>query len=507
MLFNSYEFLLFFPVVTVLFFLVPHRFRWIHLLSASLFFYMAFLPVYVLILVVTILVDYVAGILIEKSSGNRRKWLLALSIIANVGVLAFFKYYDFLIGSLNGIVPFHMPLMDELWLSGMLVNWNNAVNSFLNISFGTDLDILTNIILPIGLSFHTFQAMSYTIEVYRGNQKAERHLGIYALYVMFFPQLVAGPIERPQNVIHQFHEKKYFKSQNFIEGARLMAWGVFKKVVIADRAANYVDIVYADPSGYHWLNLSLATIFFTIQIYCDFSGYSDIAIGAARIMGYKLMTNFRRPYFAVNIKDHWARWHISLSTWFRDYLYIPLGGNRVKYGRYLINIAVVFVISGIWHGAAWTLVIWGALHAIYQVGYVMFEKYADGRRWNRSTPFWKVSGWAITMFSIAFAFIFFRADSLQDALLIVDNIFTLQSPAAFKPVILDAEELGGFGNTSMILLLLFAALMVWVEKRFKPSMTELNNRPKADLAFLTVTMFATIVFGVFTKGSFIYFQF
>lgn len=507
MLFNSYEFLLFFPVVTALFFILPHRFRWMHLLSASLLFYMAFLPVYVLILVVTIIVDYVAGIYIEQSKGSRRKWLLALSIIANVGVLCFFKYYDFIIGSVNSVVPVHIPMMNELWISSLIVDWNNSVNTFFNFSLGTNLNILTNIILPIGLSFHTFQAMSYTIEVYRGNQKAERHFGIYALYVMFYPQLVAGPIERPQNVIHQFYEKKYFKAENLISGARLMAWGLFKKVVIADRAAIYVDLVYNDPSGHHWGNLLIATLFFAIQIYCDFSGYSDIAIGAARIMGFKLMTNFRRPYFAKNIKDFWGRWHISLSTWFRDYLYIPLGGNRVKFNRYLFNIAIVFIISGIWHGANWTFIIWGTLHAVYQVCYILYERYVERKQLNRTGLLWRFTGWFTTMSAVTIAWVFFRADSVKDAWTVIKNIVTFKAPKEFSMVLLDAEQKGGFGNTSMLLLLVFATLMVWIERRYKAGLTELNSRPSMDLAFMTLTMFVTIVFGVYTKGSFIYFQF
>lgn len=507
MLFNSYEFLLFFPVVTILFFLLPHRFRWFHLLSASFFFYMAFLPIYVLILAVTIVVDYFAGIYIERSHGRKRKFLLVLSIVANVGFLAFFKYYDFVIGSMNAILPVHLPLLAETWMSSLIVDWNNNVNNVLNVSFGTDYSILQNIILPIGLSFHTFQAMSYTIEVYRGKQKAEKHFGIYSLYVMFYPQLVAGPIERPQNVLHQFHEKKYFNSENLISGLRLMSWGLFKKVVIADRAAMYVDIVYNDPSGYHWLNLVIATLLFTVQIYCDFSGYSDMAIGAARVMGYKLMTNFKRPYFASNIKDFWGRWHISLSTWFRDYLYIPLGGNRVKYSRYLLNIALVFIISGIWHGANWTFVVWGTLHAVYQVVYIMFDKYASAKNWVRDNIIWRVGGWITTIAAVAFAWIFFRANTLSDALVVVKNTLTFKAPTEFKMVLLDSEYISGFGNTSLAILLLFGALMVWVERRFKSGLTELNLRPRADLLFLTVTIFVTIVFGVYVKDSFIYFQF
>ncbi|MEO6135767.1 MAG: MBOAT family O-acyltransferase, partial [Ginsengibacter sp.] len=311
---------------------------------------MAFVPVYIFILFFTIIIDYIAGIVIENSNNKKRKTFLVLSIIANVGVLAFFKYYNFFTDNFNDLLyslnihTYSVPILD--------------------------------IILPIGLSFHTFQAMSYTIEVYRGKQKAERHFGIYSLYVMFYPQLVAGPIERPQNLIHQFKEKHSFSSQNLLDGLRLMLWGFFKKLVIADRLSQYVDIVYNNPNDYHYLNLIIATILFSIQIYCDFSGYSDIAIGAAKSMGFHLMTNFNRPYFSKNIQEFWKRWHISLSTWFKDYLYISLGGNRVGIKRMYLNVAIVFLLSGFWHGANWTYIIWGALHTVFIITYMLFHNYA-----------------------------------------------------------------------------------------------------------------------------------
>lgn len=300
MLFNSIEYLLFFPIVCALFFLLPHKVRWFHLLVASCIFYMYFIPVYILILFLTIIVDYIAGIMIEQAVGRRRKWFLVMSIFANVGILVVFKYYNFLTENFNALfhithLPLTIPYMD--------------------------------IILPIGLSFHTFQAMSYTIEVYRGNQTAERHFGVYALYVMFFPQLVAGPIERPQNVLHQFHEKHTLKYENVAVGVRLILWGMIKKVVIADRLSMVVDSVFNAPYGHSGVMAGIAAIFFSFQIFCDFSAYSDIAIGSARVMGFKLMTNFNKPYHSRSISEFWKRWHISLSTWFRDYLYIPLGGQ------------------------------------------------------------------------------------------------------------------------------------------------------------------------------------
>src|ERR1700733_11967588 len=264
MLFNSLPFLVFFPVVTLLYFLLPHKWRWLHLLAASCIFYMYFIPVYILILIFTIIIDYIAGIMIEKAEGRRRKLFLVMSVCANVGVLAFFKYYNFFLANINEVAGSSFPLLP--------------------------------IILPIGLSFHTFQAMSYTIEVYRGRFPAERHFGIYSLYVMFYPQLVAGPIERPQNILPQMHEKKRFEYDNATEGRKLMMWGMFKKVVIADRLVKLTDPVFNHPRDYTPLALLLATVFFSFQIFCDFSDYSDIALGSARVMGFRLMVNFNKPY-------------------------------------------------------------------------------------------------------------------------------------------------------------------------------------------------------------------
>lgn len=276
MLFNSIHFFLFFIVVTPLYFLSPQKFKWVLLLVASCYFYMVFVPVYILILGFTIVIDYFAGILLEKTVGKKRKYWLIASLIANIGVLAVFKYYNFL---------------------------NNNLSEFLS-SIGYH-NIVPNlsILLPIGLSFHTFQAMSYTIEVYRGHQKAERHFGIYSLYVMFYPQLVAGPIERPQNLLHQFYEKHEFNYERVVEGLKLMLWGLFMKLVIADRLAIYVNAVYNNVGQHSGKTLALATIFFAFQIYCDFAGYSNMAIGAARVMGFKLMTNFNRPYFSRSISE------------------------------------------------------------------------------------------------------------------------------------------------------------------------------------------------------------
>ena len=437
---------------------------------------MAFVPVYILILAFTILIDYFAGIYIEKTEGRRRKLYLIFSLIANIGVLAFFKYYNFLDRNL----------------------------SFLLHSFGLSNPIpYLDILLPIGLSFHTFQAMSYTIEVYRGHQKAERHFGIYSLYVMFYPQLVAGPIERPQNLLHQFREKYDFDYDRIVEGLKLMLWGFVKKLVIADRLAIYVNATYNNPEQHNGMTLLLATVFFAIQIYCDFSGYSDIAIGAAKVMGFKLMTNFNRPYFARNISEFWKRWHISLSTWFKDYLYISLGGNRVSVPRWYFNLMLVFIISGLWHGANWTYIIWGALNGFY----LIFAIITYGLR-KKITKFFGIdklpklnqSLQIITTFVLTcFAWIFFRANTITDAFHIIKKIST------FKGSIFIEDPSMIIYPVAAIFLLLFVELK---QEYYKGDFSFLCNDSWVvrNLSY-TALVVLILLFGVFDGGQFIYFQF
>jgi len=440
---------------------------------------MAFIPVYILILIFTIIIDYIAGIMIENSQGPKRKRFLIMSIVANVGVLAFFKYYNFFLGNVNDL----------------LHSWHIATHP---------LPFL-GIILPIGLSFHTFQAMSYTIEVYRGNEKAERHFGIYSLYVMFYPQLVAGPIERPQNLLYQFREEHRFDSQNLLEGLRLMLWGFFKKLVIADRLSQYVSTVYENPGHYHYLNLVIATVFFAIQIYCDFSGYSDIAIGAARTMGFKLMTNFNRPYFSRNIQEFWRRWHISLSTWFKDYLYISLGGSRKGVKRMYINYAIVFVVSGFWHGASWTYIIWGAIHAMLIISYVMYRrrfKEKENEGWLRNY-FNTIATFAV----VCLAWIFFRAGTLSDALVICKHIFGLYHGNAFQLVLLDSRGAIAFTKTALMISFSMIAFLFLTESKLSPPLMGFNKRSYADVVFMAGALSLIVLLGVFQNNSFIYFQF
>lgn len=458
MLFNSLHFFCFFLAVTPVYFALAHQHRWKLLLLASCYFYMTFIPVYILILGFTIVVDYFAGLLIEQSSGKKRKQFLVMSIVANIGLLAFFKYFNFLNDNLSFLLG--------------------------DVGYQNQIPYL-NILLPIGLSFHTFQAMSYTIEVYRGNQKAERHFGIYALYVMFYPQLVAGPIERPQNILPQLHEKKEFNYSDVVEGLKLILWGVFKKVVIADRLSIYVDTIYNNPADHGSITLITATVFFTFQIYCDFSGYSDIALGCARVMGFRLMVNFRRPYLAKSFSEFWSRWHISLSSWFRDYLYIPLGGNRVSIPKWYFNLFIVFIISGLWHGANWTFVIWGGMHGLFLIF---------------STQFKRLDHWLITFPLIAFTWIFFRANNLEDAVLICKNILSAKRGGLFL-----GNPSTFFYGVLWIFLLVFAE---YVTEYYPNKIKIFDNQVKAiRYAGYIMVVVLILLFGVFNASQFIYFQF
>lgn len=481
MLFNSFQFLIFFIVVTSLYFILPYKKRWFLLLAASCYFYMAFVPIYILILGFTIVIDYYAGIFIENAQGKKRKWWLIISLIANIGVLAIFKYYNFL----------------------------NDNIAFLMHGFGLKDPIpYLNILLPVGLSFHTFQAMSYTIEVYRGHQKAERHFGIYALYVMFYPQLVAGPIERPQNLLHQFKQKYNFDYDRVTSGLRLMLWGLFKKVVIADRLSIIVDTVYNNPEAHLTSSLIIATVFFAFQIFCDFSGYSDMAIGAARVMGFTLMKNFNGPYQSKSVSEFWTRWHISLSTWFKDYLYIPLGGNRVVITRWYLNIFIVFLVSGLWHGANWTFVVWGALHGCYIIFGRATEKFRN--RISKRLYLDKIPLLAplTTFILVGIAWIFFRADNLHIATYILTNIFT-GLPQMCMDLIHGNRVLEYLGTNKAwpLFLIIFLETVHYLQRKYHIT-TKFLKSPMALRWFVYFMLVMVILLtGVFDDKQFIYFQF
>ena len=496
MLFNSLQFLLFFAAVTLTYYSLPKgNGRWSLLLIASCYFYAVFQPTYIFILFLTIVIDYVAGIWLEKTPvGKRRKWLLILSLLSNIGILAFFKYLGFFTENIAGLFKLlHQPhladqvtsLANRLFLKVIAVFGQSGISGFKD----------TMNILPIGLSFHTFQAMSYTIEVYRGNQKAERHFGIYALYVMFYPQLVAGPIERPQNVLRQFHAHFAYDFENIKAGLMRMAFGFFKKCVIADRLAVVVSQAYGDPAGHNGLSLLVATFFFTFQIYCDFSGYSDIAIGAARVMGFNLMENFKAPYMAWSITEFWRRWHISLSTWFRDYLYIPLGGNRKGKTRRNVNQIVVFLASGLWHGANWTYVIWGGLHGVYQVAAGLRDKHLPDFRNPLPDKFRQIVNVLITFALVMLTWVFFRAISVRSAFLILKKIGTLSLFDSIKTP-LNATEMW-FSLLLIVILLVKESRYLTIPTRSTPQF----------FALISVIAFLTYLFGVFTSNQFIYFQF
>lgn len=402
MTFNSWEFLLFYPIVALLYFVLPRCARWPMLLVASYFFYMCYQPELVFLIFGTTLVSWAMSMLIERvEKPSVKKLALAITLVVCFGVLFFFKYFNFLADSLVGIIE----------LCG-----------------GTPSKVELNLILPVGISFYTFQTLSYVIDVYRGDVKTERNFFFYALFVSYFPQLVAGPIERPGNLIPQLKEEHKFNKADFTKGAKHMMVGFFKKICVADLISVYVNAVYNNAGEATAFGVILASALFAVQIYCDFSGYTDIAVGCARIMGIRLMKNFDHPYMASSIKEFWARWHISLSTWFKDYLYIPLGGSRVPRWRYLMNVMIVFLVSGLWHGAAWTFVIWGALHGFYQiVGNLTAKPRAALIKKCGFTEKSAVVLWVRrvnTFILVAFSWIFFRANSTADALHLVKTLFT-----------------------------------------------------------------------------------
>jgi alginate O-acetyltransferase complex protein AlgI len=463
MVFNSIQFLVFFMVMTLCYYqLKNQRSRVWLLLAGSCYFYITFVPVYIFILFFTIIVDYFAGIYIDRSTGRRRKWVLAASIVANIGVLVFYKYFNFLFSALN-------PVLQSLFPHYQLPY----------------LDIL----LPIGLSFHTFQAMSYTIEVYRGRQRPETNFVVYSLYVMYYPQLVAGPIERPQHMLHQFHEYMQYNWGNIKEGLARMMWGFFKKVVIADRVAIAVDYAFKYHTDLSSLSLIVGAILYSIQIYCDFSGYSDIAIGASKVMGIKLMENFDQPYLSRSVAEFWSRWHISLSTWFRDYLYIPLGGNREGGLKRRRNLMVVFLLSGLWHGANWTFVAWGAIHGVLVNLLPVSAKSKPVAGTVKNTLLIAGNFLLITM-----CWVFFRAASVGDAAAYLSGVFRWRA-GVFQ---------SGLGQIELIFLLALIIAMFVAEHRRKTYLISSDTSFWSYMGFMVALGY---FFGVFEQNQFIYFQF
>ena len=405
MLFNSIDFLIFLPIVLVIYYIIPMKYKHIWLLISSYYFYMCWNAKYVLLIFVSTVITYLSGILIDKVEktwpdvndiGKYKKLILALSFVSNLGILFYFKYINFTLDIVTRLL--------------------SKVNISMNVP-------VFDIILPVGISFYTFQALSYSVDVYRGEVAPEHDFFRYALFVSFFPQLVAGPIERSKNLLTQLREPRKFDFGYAFDGILLMLWGFFLKIVLADRIAIFVDTVYGDCEHYQGIYLIVATVLFAVQIYCDFSGYSSIAMGTAKLLGIELMDNFNAPYLSTSVADFWRRWHISLTSWFKDYLYIPLGGSKKGILRKYLNKMIVFMLSGLWHGAQLTFVVWGAINGLYQViGEILIpirEKVSDALGVNRDSEGFCVLRAIVTFTMIDFSWIFFRADSLGRAIYII----------------------------------------------------------------------------------------
>ncbi len=493
-MFDTISFFLFLLAAVFLYFLIPQRFRWAYLLAASSIFYASFVPWYLLVLFFLVAVDYICAIEIERGQGRWRKFWLFISIFSTCGALFIFKYFNFF--TLNTAALAH------------LIGWNYSPK-------------LLSLMLPIGLSFHTFQSLSYVIEVYRKNYPAERHLGIYALYVMFFPQLIAGPIEKPQHLLPQFRQAHTFDQTRVANGLKRMALGLFKKIVIADRLAWTVNEVFASTQ-YHGLSLAVAVIFFAFQIYYDFSGYCDIALGAAQIMGFTLVENFDRPYLSKNIAEFWTRWHMSLFNWFKEYIYIPLGGNRKGKLRQAINIMIVFFVSGLWHGANWTFIVWGLLHgAFWLIGRFTKSLRQHIARVTRLASLPRLHSAlqiSITFLLVSFAWIFFRAQSLGEALSIIKNMASGFMPDVIALAHIDKSSFP-YGIGTMVLgksvyemaitlgCLIFMIALYFFQRKYSDKNILAGERWPVRWAFYYSLIFGLIFFSVFAKINFIYFQF
>jgi alginate O-acetyltransferase complex protein AlgI len=485
MLFNSFEYAVFFAVVLFVYFRLPVRPRWPILLIASYIFYMGWQPLFVLLLMFSTVVDFVGGVVIDTAKSKlARRLALVTSVSINVALLAFFKYYNF-----------------------FATNVNEAASTL-----GSDLTLAyINVILPVGISFYTFQSVSYAFDVYARKLPAERNLLRYALYVAFFPQLEAGPIERAARLVPQVQKDKFADPQRFADGLWLIGYGLFKKMCISDLVAPVVNGIYADPHAYNGSYLLLATVLFGVQIYCDFSGYSDIAIGCAKMLGFDLMTNFRQPYFSRSLTEFWRRWHISLSTWFRDYVYFPLGGSRLALFMSLRNIMIVFLLSGVWHGASWTFIIWGGIHGailcVERAGRSLLERI---KSWQtalgtpRTLLLIGAVGFVWTNVIVLVAWVFFRARSLDDALWILGHFGHLGA------IEYGTFKILGFASFEILLAVVQLSILIAVDYLIfaKPdALRRLRYMPGVGVAAAVLLFFNIMMFGVFEKADFIYFQF
>ena len=491
MLFNSTEFIIFFPITLILYWIFPKKYRYICLFIASYTFYMFWNPKYAILMGISTVITFLSGILIEKL--NYKRAVVAFSFIINIAILVFFKYFDFLLQNINIVLSvFNIKLIEKPF----------------------------DIILPVGISFYTFQALSYTIDVYRGEIKSEKNIIKYALFVSFFPQLVAGPIERSKNLLIQIDNLdkiKRFDYDRITEGLLLMIFGYFQKMVIADRAAILVDTVFNSYYEYNSIALILAAVFFAVQIYCDFGSYSLIAIGTAKIMGINLMENFNTPYFSRGIKEFWGRWHISLSTWFRDYLYIPLGGNRCSKIRRSFNILITFLVSGLWHGANFTFIAWGAIHGICY----LIEDITSKFRNNVLNKFgvkvqsfsFKLLEVIITFIIVDLAWIFFRAETIHDAFYYIERMFTRIDLWRIFDGSLYKLGLDRFEINILIISLIVLFLVDLIKYIKKETIYEFlkNQCLYFRWAVIFFLLFFIIIYGKYGAGfdpkQFIYFQF
>lgn len=492
MLFNSVQFLFFFAIIVFIYFILPQKARWVMLLISSYYFYMCWNAKYALLMALSTVVTYTSGILLgqasKRSKNQLKKLWVMLSFIINLSILFFFKYYNLFTGTLSYLgettgFPITLPAFD--------------------------------VVLPVGISFYTFQALSYTVDVYRGDLPYERNLARYALFVSFFPQLVAGPIERSTRLLPQLKQTHSFSFERLFTGLQLMLWGLFQKIAIADRVAVIVNTVYENYASYSGIIIVFSTLLFGVQIYCDFSAYSDIAVGAARVLGIDLMQNFKRPYFASSIKEFWQRWHISLSTWFRDYLYIPLGGNRCSKPRRYFNIMVTFLVSGLWHGANWTFVAWGALHGLFQIIGDMLQplrQRAVKLLHIKTNVFsFKLLQVVLIIALVNIAWVFFRANSIADAAIILQkSFFDVNLNALFDGTLFSL----GLSRAEMLFTIFAIGVLACVSiirERTLIAQQIKNQNLYFRWALYIVTIF-TILFVVIHNATgvsqeFIYFQF
>ena len=473
MFFNSFEYLVFFSLVAAFYFLFPYKYRWIVVLIGCYYFYMSWKPVYGFLLFVTTFVDWSLALLMSKyEEARKRKRLLLLSIAINLSVLFFFKYFNFI------------------------------TTSFWDFFIASGEPYIIQIVLPIGISFYTFQSMAYMIDVYRGRLLPERNFGKYAAFVSFFPHLVSGPILRPANIIPQFYEEKKWNQENVSHGLYLIGVGLFKKVIIADRLAFFVNTVYGAPELFSGAILLIATYFFAFQIYSDFSGYTDIAIGSARILGYTIPDNFRQPYFSATIPEFWRRWNISLSTWLRDYLYIPLGGSREGTFKTYRNLFITMLLGGLWHGAAWTFVFWGSLQGVFLSLSKCTIEWRDRVLRMLAIPdmvirFCRIF---ITFNLVCLGWIFFRAASFHDALYMIRTIFT--SFGALESSVVRVDRIVWY------VFLIIGLIIFDVFESRRGNYRLIRSLPwYSQWAFAYAVIMVFILFGIQTGSPFIYFQF